>query len=44
MENKTLELLKESRDQLVMCSLIDRSGQCMELVDKIDDHLKTLKQ
>ena len=29
-------LLKEARDLLVMCSLFDKSGQCMELVDKID--------
>lgn len=30
-------LLKEARDLLVLCSLIDKSGQCMELVNKIDD-------
>jgi hypothetical protein len=32
-----MALLKEARDLLVLCSLIDKSGQCMELVNKIDD-------
>lgn len=35
MENK---LLKESRDLLVMCTLIDKSGQCEEMVNKIDNY------
>lgn len=43
MENKTLELLKESRDLLVLCTLIDRSGKCDEMVDKIDAYLKELE-
>jgi len=29
-------MLKECRDMLVMCTLIDKSGQCQELVDKVD--------
>lgn len=29
-------LLKEARDLLVMCTLLDKSGQCNELVDRID--------
>lgn len=33
---ETYELLKESRDQLVMCSFLDKSGQCEEMVNKID--------
>jgi hypothetical protein len=31
-----IEILKECRDLLVMCTLIDKSGQCQELVDKVD--------
>lgn len=31
-----IDLLKESRDILVMCTLIDKSKQCQEQVDKID--------
>ena len=33
------ELLKEARDLLVCCTLIDKSGQCDELVDKIDKEM-----
>lgn len=29
-------LLQESRDLLLMCSLMDRSGMCKELVERID--------
>lgn len=35
--DKNKELLKEARDLLVLCSLLDKSGQCMELVNKIDN-------
>ena len=38
---KDSEILKEARDLLVMCSLLDKSGKCMELVNKIDDHVKS---
>ena len=31
-----ISMLKECRDMLVMCTLIDKSGQCQELVDKVD--------
>ena len=31
-----IEMLKECRDLLVMCSLIDKSGYCKSLVDKVD--------
>jgi len=34
-----LTMLKQSRDQLVMCTLIDKSGQCKELVDRIDKRM-----
>lgn len=30
------EMLKECRDLLVMCTLIDKSGHCKSLVDKVD--------
>lgn len=30
------DLLNEARDLLVMCQLIDKSGQCTDMVDKID--------
>ena len=35
-------LLKESRDVLVMCSLIDRSNTCDKMVEKIDEKLKSV--
>lgn len=38
-----IDLLKEARDLLVMCQLIDKSGQCTSLVDKIDDRFPSLK-
>jgi len=31
------QLLKEARDMLVMASLLDKSGQCKEVVNKIDN-------
>lgn len=31
-----ISMLKECRDLLVMCSLIDKSGHCKSLVDKVD--------
>ena len=34
------KLFTEARDLLVMCSSIDKSGQCSELVDKMDRQLK----
>jgi len=33
------QLLKESRDLLLMCTLLDKSGQCKELINKIDESL-----
>lgn len=33
------KLLKQSRDLLILCSLIDKSKQCMELVEKIDKEM-----
>jgi len=39
MDQITKELLKESRDLHLLCSLIDKSGQCDEMVIKIDKHL-----
>ena len=33
------EILKEARDLIVMCSLIDKSGQCEDMADKIDKQL-----
>lgn len=43
MEISKNELLKEARALLIMCSLIDKSGQCMEMVDKIDNYYATKK-
>ena len=34
------ELLKESRDLLLLCTFLDKSGQCNEMVDKIDAFMK----
>jgi len=31
-----IEMLNECRNLLVMCSLIDKSGHCKSLVDKVD--------
>lgn len=36
------ELLKEARDLIVMCSLLDKSGQCKAMADKIDNQLNVL--
>lgn len=33
---KLTDLIKECRDLIVMCTLIDKSGQCKSLSDKID--------
>lgn len=33
------ELLKEARDLIVMCSLLDKSGQCNDMVNRIDEQL-----
>jgi len=33
------ELLKEARDLIVMCSLLDKSNQCNEMIDEIDEQL-----
>lgn len=33
------EILKEARDLIVMCSLIDKSGKCEDMADKIDKQL-----
>jgi hypothetical protein len=34
-----IEMLKECRDLLVMCALIDKSGHCKSLVDKVDSKM-----
>ena len=39
-KKELLSLLKECRDLLVMCTLIDKSGQCNDLVNKIDSKIK----
>ena len=31
-----ISMLKECRDLLVMCTLIDKSGHCQTLVDEVD--------
>lgn len=36
------ELLKESKDVLVMCSLIDKSNTCDKMVQKIEEKLKSV--
>lgn len=38
-QQELIKMLKECRDVLVMCSLIDRSGQCKSLVDKVDSKM-----
>jgi len=38
-KTELIELLWEARNMLVMASLIDKSGQCMGIVDKIDKKL-----
>ena len=37
------ELLIESREMLVLCTLLDKSGQCAALVNKIDESLKFIE-
>lgn len=37
--DKIKELLIESREMLVLCTLLDKSGQCSALVNKIDESL-----
>ena len=34
--SQLISMLKECRDMLVMCTIIDKSSQCQELVDKVD--------
>ena len=34
-----IEMLKDCRHMLIMCTLIDKSGQCKELVDEIDEKM-----
>lgn len=36
------ELLKESKDVLVMCSLVDKSNTCDKMVKKIEEKLKSV--
>jgi hypothetical protein len=36
-------LLKEARDMLVLCTLLDKSGQCSEMVEKIESYFKKHK-
>jgi len=33
------ELLKQARDLIVMCSLIDKSNQCNDMANRIDEQL-----
>lgn len=42
--NKLIDLLEQARTQLILCTLIDRSGQCQELVEKIEGGLKSVKK
>jgi len=40
-ENKKLrQVLKDSRDVLILCTLIDKSGQAQQMVDIIEQVLK----
>lgn len=39
-EKELKDLLTEARFVLVLCTLIDKSGQAAEIVDKIDKALK----
>ena len=38
-----IEILKEARDTLVLCSLIDKSNTCDKMVFKIDTKLGAIR-
>ena len=35
-----LEILQECRTQLVLCTLLDKSGQCSKMVEEIEQLIK----
>jgi hypothetical protein len=35
-----LEMLQKCRTQLILCTLLDKSGQCSEMVEKIEQLIK----
>lgn len=35
-----LDMLEKCRTQLILCTLLDRSGQCSEMVDEIEQLIK----
>lgn len=37
---KMLEMLEKCKTQLILCTLLDRSGQCSEMVDEIEQLIK----
>lgn len=39
-DNETVDLIDECRTVLVLCTLLDKSGQALEMVDKIDKWLE----
>jgi hypothetical protein len=39
-----LAMLDECRTQLILCTLIDKSGQCSEMVDKLEQLIKEAKE
>lgn len=34
------DMLEKCRTQLILCTLLDRSGQCLEMVDEIEQLIK----
>jgi len=36
------ELLKEAKDLIVQCSLLDKSGKCEQMIAKIDKQLNVV--
>jgi hypothetical protein len=38
--NEMLEMLKKCRTQLIFCTLLDKSGQCSEMVEEIEQLIK----
>ena len=41
--NEMLEMLQKCRTQLILCSLLDKSGQCSEMVEEIEQLIKKSK-
>jgi uncharacterized protein (DUF3084 family) len=42
--NEMLEMLQKCRTQLIFCTLLDKSGQCSEMVEEIEKLIKEATQ